>query len=156
VKNYWLNLNDRERGMLGGAVIFLFLYLFYAVIYAPLTTSVAEKTQQVFEKQATLTWMQNVRHQAHAQKPKTLSSSQLLSMFAAQLKSAAFHPFSYQIQQTGAGDIQLSFEQVPYNLFLEWLWSIQQKYAFTIKQLTIEHTETPGVVKLLIVISTIQ
>ncbi len=64
-----------------------------------------------------------------------------------------FKHFSYQLQQTGVSDIQLVFEQVPFNPFMIWLWSFNEKYPISITQLSVDLTETPGVVKLTLIIA---
>lgn len=153
MKTYWDNLNERERWMLGFGGIFCVLFLIYILIYAPMVNAVRNKTKQLFEKQETLVWMQQAEKKRRAVKiPTPLSNSMLLSMLANQLKSTSFHTFPYQLQQTGTGDIQLSFEQVPYNAFVSWLWSTREKYAFSIKQFNTERTATLGVVKILVTV----
>lgn len=154
MKHYWNNLNVREQWMLGFGIIFVFFFLLYLLVLAPLSHAVQDKSQQFRDKQATLIWMQ----QAHQQykrviAPKVLSRSKLLTVLAAQLKSTPFHHVPYQLQQTGSGDIQLSFDHVPYNAFVTWLWSVNKHYAFTIKQLNVERTTTAGVVKMMVVIA---
>ena len=148
-KAYWDNLNERDRWMLGFGGVCCALFLMYMLLYAPLINAVRNKTQQLNEKQEILVWMQQARQQHKAVKsPQTLSNSKLLSVLADQLKATSFHAFSYRLQQTGTGDIQLSFVQVPYNAFVTWLWSVSQKYAFSIKQFSADKTGTTGVVKI--------
>jgi len=154
VKAYWQNLNDRERWMLGLGVTFCIFYLFYLVVYAPLTTAIDDKSKQLREKQETLAWMQQIRHQpktTHA--PQSLTNTQLLTLIANQLRNTSFKQFPYQLQQTGVGEIQLSFDQVPFNPFMVWLWSLNQKYVVSIKQFSADHTDVAGVVKLMVVIA---
>jgi len=151
MKAFWDGLNDRERWMLGFGGVCCALFLIYMLLYAPLINAVHNNTQQLLEKQETLVWMQQAHQQRKAMKiPKVLSNSKLLSVLADELKSTSFHTFPYQLQQTGVGDIQLSFNKVPYNDFVTWLWSVRQNYAFSIKQFNAERTETPGVVKILV------
>ncbi|AHE66507.1 type II secretion system protein GspM [Legionella oakridgensis] len=154
MKTYWDNLNDRERWMLGVGVVSCFFYLFYLLFYAPLVNAVKERTQQVAEKKETLVWMQQVRRQYKVSKaPNTLSHTELLTLLAKQLNHPSFQQFPYQLQQTGAEDIQLSFERVPFNVFLNWLWSLNKRYAILIKQFNVERSDTQGVVKLQVVIA---
>lgn len=153
IKAYWTNLNERERLILGLGIIFCTFYLFYLLMYSPLTNAVHSKSQQLLEKQETLVWMQQVRHQHKNKKsPEVLTSSKLLTVMADQLNGTSFKQFPYQLQQTGVSDIQLVFDRVPYNAFIGWLWSMSEKYTVSIKQLSIERTDTPGVVKLALVI----
>ncbi len=154
MKSHWTNLNTRERLVLGFGGVCCFLLLLYLLILAPLSNAVHDKSQQLIEKQTTLAWMQKARQQHKtAAAPQTLSSAKLLTVLAVQLKSTSFHHFPYQLQQTGSGDIQLSFENVPYNAFVTWLWSVSKRYAFTIKQLTVARTESSGVVNVMVMIT---
>ncbi len=154
MKTYWMNLNDRERWMLGGAVVVGFFYLLYAGVYSPLVARIEEQSLQLRENQATLVWMQQVRQKSASHpSPKTLSNGQLLSVLATQLKATSFHRYPHQLQQTGSGDIQLTFETVPYNAFINWLSDMNKQYTFTIQQLSVDHTDTPGIVKLALVVA---
>ena len=60
---------------------------------------------------------------------------------------------SYQLQQTNSGEIQLSFEQIPFNLFIEWLNNINSQYLINIKQFDVNKTATPGLTRLMIIIN---
>ena len=154
IKNYWSNLNERERWILGSGVVFCVCYLFYLLVYAPLINAVHNKSQQLIENQETLVWMQQVHQQFKVKKkPQVLTSSKLLSVLAEKLNVTSFKHFPYQLQQTGVSDIQLVFEQVPFNPFIAWLYSLSEQYAISIKQLNIERTDTPGEVKLMLVIA---
>ena len=149
----WSRFNDRERWMLGFGGVCCGFYLLYALIYAPLIDGVHDKRAEVLEKQTTLVWMQRVSQQqnaTHAQ--KKVSTSTLLTVFARQLKTTSFHQMAYQLEQTGGGDIQLSFDAVPYTAVMVWLRGMTEAYACSIKQLNIERTKTPGGVKWMLVI----
>ena len=133
------------------------VYLFYLLIYAPVTRAVQNKSKQLIEKQETLVWMQHVRTSEQLKTKKvaqSLTSSQLLTVIAEQLSRTTFKQYRYQLQQTGVSDIQLSFDKVPYNAFMAWVWSINQKYTVIIKQLNVDRTDVSGVVKLTIMIAT--
>ncbi|ASQ46598.1 type II secretion system protein GspM [Legionella clemsonensis] len=154
MSNYWNNLNERERWMVGIAAFCVIFYLFYLFIYSPLTISVETKTQQLQEKKETLAWMQQVRNQSTQRRaPQAITSSKLLALLGNQLSTGELHRFTYQLQQTGQGEIQLSFEQVPFNQFLSWLWKLFNDYALSLKQFSAERTDTSGMVKLTVVIA---
>ncbi|KTC81592.1 type II secretion system protein GspM [Legionella brunensis] len=153
--SYWNNLNQRERWMVGIAIACIVFYLFYLFIYSPLTTAVSSKTLQLQEKRETLAWMQQIQHQPQNKKiPQPITNAKLLTLIGSQLNNGSLRKFVYQLQQTGPGDIQLSFEQIPFIPFLTWLWALTNDYAIVLKQFSAERTETPGVVKLTIIIAT--
>lgn len=154
IANHWHNLNERERWMAAIGSICVLIYLFYLLVYSPLTTAVNNKSKEFKEKQETLTWIQQVRQQPRSQKrAQAITNAKLLALIGNQLNSNSLQKFVYQLQQTGTGDIQLSYDRVPYNPFLSWLWSLSNDYVLTFKQFSAERTETPGIVKLMVVIS---
>lgn len=154
MKAYLSSLNERERWMLAGAALCLILYCYYLFLYSPLSHKVTQKSTQLAEKVETLDWMKKTRQQNTSPKSKQkVDNSQLLTILATQLKEDSTLKFPYQLQQTGPGDIQLTFDAVAFNLFIAWLEKINAKYDITLKQLNAERTPTAGVVHIMILIS---
>lgn len=136
------------------AVLSLALYVYYQFIYTPLSNTVALKSTQLVEKTQTLAWMKQVRQQANSStKKRSVDNSQLLTLLATQLKNNKTLKFPFQLQQTGSGEIQLSFESVPFQLFIQWLARINDEYTLTIKQCVVDETDTPGMTRLMIIIT---
>lgn len=155
MKSYLNTLNEREKWMVIGAALCVFIYSYYLFLYAPLSNKVEQKSTQLVEKMETLAWMKQVRQQKHASPAKqVVDNSQLLTLLATQLKDNETLKFPYHLQQTGSGDIQLTFDEVPFNLFMEWLTVINERYTFVIKQFEVSNSATPGVTKLMIIITT--
>lgn len=155
MKAYLSTLNEREKWMLIGTGLFLCLYVYYLFLYSPLSQRVTQKSTQLVEKTATLEWMQKIRQQSQVKqtKKKAVDNSQLLTTLATQLKNDLTLRFPYQLQQTGSGDIQLTFDAVAFNLFITWLEKINQHYAITVKQFEADRSKTPGITRLMILIS---
>lgn len=154
MKAHFASLNEREQWMVIAAVLCVVIYTYYFLFYSPLSTRVIAKESQLIEKSQTLQWMKSVRGQSPKTKSKkSLDNNQLLTLISDQLKNSALVKFPYKLQQTGAGEIQLSFEEVPFNLFIIWLFKINKSYAMTIKQFDAEETPTVGVSKLMIIVS---
>lgn len=152
---YWTNLNERERllGSLGALI--LIIYLFYRLIYAPLSGAVHNKSLELLEKQSTLSWMKEVQQQIKKEIPlQRISNAKLLSLIDNQLREGDLKQFAYQLQQTNTGEIQLSFEKVPFNSLLNWLWKLQNHFTITLKQLNAEKVDLAGMTKLNLIIST--
>lgn len=154
MKAYINNLNEREKWMVLTAVLSVIIYIYYMFIYSPLATSVEERSEQLIEKTATLEWMKKAQHQkSNVSKKQSVDNSQLLIMLSTQLKNSTTLKFPYQLQQTSSGEIQLSFEQVPFNDFIEWLLQINRQYNVNIKQLDANKTATPGLARLMMILS---
>ncbi|HAT2048639.1 TPA: type II secretion system protein M [Legionella pneumophila] len=155
MKTYLNTLNDREKWMVIVASISLLIYGYYLLLYAPLSNQVNQKSTQLIEKTETLEWMKQVRMQKRsANRKESVDNSQLLTILASQLKNNKTLKFPYQLQQTGSGDIQLTFDAVPFQNFIQWLAKINELYSINIKQFDVERTSTPGVTRLMIILST--
>ncbi|MCH9755726.1 MAG: type II secretion system protein M [Gammaproteobacteria bacterium] len=151
--HFWDGLNERERRAACVGVVGVLLYLAYA-IYSPLKQAVLDNTTELTEKKATLAWMKVAKARFKPQKkgPEALDGSKGLTVFSEALSKASFHEYPYQLQQMPDGALQLSFDSVPYNDFLKWLWSMGQRYTIVIKTLNAEQTDTQGLVRLTIIV----
>lgn len=154
MKSYLSTLNEREKWMVFSAGLCILIYVYYMFLYSPLISDVEQKSNQLIEKTATLEWMNKVKHQKKTSSVKqSVNNGQLLTLLATQLKDSSVLKFPYQLQQTNSGEIQLSFEQVPFNLFIAWLLQINNKYTMNIKQIDVNKTPTPGLTQLMIILS---
>ncbi len=154
MKSYLNNLNERERRMVFTALLVVVAYIYYALLYTPLAQGVEEKKRLLQEKVVTLAWMKKVQLQhVSTQKKQSIDNSQLLTLIANQLKNDTTLQFPYKLQQTSSGEIQLSYDKVPFNLFIEWLAKINERYYINVKQLSANKTTTPGITQIMLVIS---
>lgn len=153
ILQFWRQLTERDKLMLTIGSIVCIFYLFYLVIYSPLSGRVVRKTQQLVEDKATLAWMEQVKPFARPVQAaaKKISTAQMLSTISDSIKNTSFKGYAYQIQHTGGNEIQLSYEEVPYTLWINWFSQLSKKYIFSIKQLHV-HSLKPGIVKLMLII----
>lgn len=154
MKTYLSNLNEREKWMVIATVICLIAYCYYALLYNPLKNRVTSSSAQLVEKTETLRWMNEVKNiPLNAQKKQSTENGTLLTLLATKLKDNEIQKFPYQLQQTSSGDIQLSFNEIPFKWFIQWLAKIDASYIIHIKQFNADSTETPGVTKLTLILS---
>jgi general secretion pathway protein M len=154
LKIYWETLNDRERLMFTTGAIFLICYIFYAGIYSPLSSAVSEKKILLVEEKETLKWMEEVNNKYDNIKvSEPISSDQVLTLLSEQLKQSNLQRYTYQLEQTSTGDFQLSFEEVPYNNFVKWLWNFCGKYNLAVKQFDVNDKAAAGVVHVMVLLT---
>jgi general secretion pathway protein M len=152
MKAQWQQFNEREQTAVVIAGLCLIAYLFYALLFSPLTTAVSNARKHWQEKSNTLIWMRHAQQNYSQEKrPQKIAAGNLLSILTEVLKEASFHRFPYQMAQTTSGEIQLSFEEVPYNAFMEWLRDQSTRYTLTIKNLDVNKTKVTGVVKVSVI-----
>lgn len=152
IKNHFEQLNTREQIMVSVTSVIVIFYLVYLFIFEPITVAQSEALKQLQEKRETLAWMQQVKHHAgQSSRQKVQDTSQLLAIITEQLSQSGLKPFPYQLQQSGGGNVQLSYEKVPFNPFIEWMISFQADYSITVQQLTATKQDQEGMVKLTVV-----
>jgi len=149
----WEGLSDRERWMLGVSLLCVGILLYFAALYFPVRNVLLEKQHQLAEKQKVWLLMQQAKGYLNVtSQHKILAIDDGLSMIDKALKQPQLHGFAHQLQQAANGSIELSFATVPYPVLMTWLWQLNQQYAFSVEQVMMEETNTPGVVKVTIMI----
>lgn len=152
MKAHWQQLNERDQAAVAIAVVCVIAYLLYALVFSPLSNMVSQAKKHWQEKHNTLIWMQRAqRNYSQEKRPQTVEASNLLSLLTQVLKQASFQRFPYQLAQTNSGEIQLNFEEVPYNAFVAWLRAQSSRYTLSIKSMDMNKTKTAGVVKVSVI-----
>ncbi len=153
IKSYFEQMNRREQLMVSLTAIAIVFYLIYLFIYQPITIRQSEVREQLKEKKVVLAWMEQVKHHAgKSSKESIRDNNQLLSLLTLQLSQSALKSFPYQLQQNSSGNIQISYDKVPFNPFIQWLQSFQSKFTINIEQMRATKLEQEGLVKLMIVV----
>lgn len=153
---FWTGLTDRERHMLKGLSVCVALLACY-LIYMPLKNKVTHENALLLDKQKTLAWMRSAekaRHQGNQlSSQQSVSAAQALSIFSQSLDGSLLHDFSYELQQLDQNTLQLSFQKVPYQLFMQWIQTVDKRYRFEVKTFSAQKTDRVGVVQLSIMLA---
>lgn len=153
LKEYLEEINDRERKLVFIAGAFFIFFLFYSLIYSPITSSVTNKKNILLENKQTLQWMEDVyTKNKNFNSQVVLSNDRLLAVLSNSLRMSNIKNFTYQLEQTSTGDIRLSFANVPYNNLINWLWMFCGKYALGIKTFSATAKGTNGIVSVSLVL----
>lgn len=153
IKEYWSSLQEREKRLLmvGGGLLLFFLG--YWLFYSPLQEAQQRARAHNHELHEVLAWMQSVRKSAGSKSlAQSISSTRLPGVLNEQIRNSSLQPFPYALQQNKAGDIQISFDHVPWNAFLQWIWNTNEKYALNLQQLQADRLESSGMVKAYLVL----
>ena len=149
----WQQINERDRYVLIGGILFLLIVLIDLFIVSPLFSSIEFKQRTIIEKRSTLEWMSHLPRGTPLKSTNTTKNpTQILTLISQQLSASVFKSEHYQLQQLGNQDIQLSFDQVPYTQFVAWLWVFTEQNQLSIRQLNIERTNVVGAVKLQVIL----
>jgi type II secretory pathway component PulM len=152
MKEWWLNLNLREKQTISIGIIIAIIGLIYALIWSPLHHGVISLRDQMQHNQKLLVWMQAADQQIQeiektGKKPTAmLSTAAYLSTIQNSLKQSPIANNITQLAQADHDSIKLNFQQVDFDLFISWLTELWQQHGFIITQLVIKSSNTPGMV----------
>ncbi|MCX7114656.1 MAG: type II secretion system protein GspM [Gammaproteobacteria bacterium] len=150
----WSQWSRYERTLISVTSCILFLYLFYILIESPLQTALTQTRSQVQDSQSTLNWITHMHSRLKSVHPaKHVSTSELLGILHEKFTTnPTLQPFPAHLTQQAKTQIILKFEKVPFNLFLNLLWQLNQQYHFEVMQLQTKRTEVPGIAEVSCVI----
>ena len=152
MKDWFLSLTQRERTMVQLAVSVVAVFLFYMVIVEPISTSYAEKKQNVATATETLEWMRTA-----AQEVKQLSGGrnlsahpqgkqQVLSLVDRSARKAGLSAVMKRVQPEGDSGVRVWFENVTFDELIKWLATIESDHGLSVNEINVEQTESTGLV----------
>lgn len=158
MKEYWLNLQPRERKILlvaGGVLFVLFLYL---GIWEPMQTSVIKLKAAVVEKKATLNWMKIAAVEVKRlqgtsrQVGQRQTGESLLSLVDRTAKQAKLADSMKRVQPDGESRVRVWLERASFDSMTLWLETLQRQYEVVIVSSQIEGLDIPGEVDVRLVL----
>jgi general secretion pathway protein M len=148
MKQYWSNLQPRERYTLLGGAIVLALILLYALVIDPFSQELNRLQQSVKSQEEVLAWM----HQASAEVKrlraggpgaKRTPGQSLMSLIDASARSTGLSGAIKQIKPE-AGGVKVRLEGVAFDDMLRWLEQLHRNYSVSVTTLVMERLAQPG------------
>ena len=158
--NYWLQLEKRERWILGLGGVLVSFILFYALILKPWHRALSEMSDRVPSLRENLVWMRqasemvkngNVVNTVRASKDVNKS---LLSVVEQTARTSKVNKFIQQMVpgnniKTNVEQVNVVLEEANFNQWVRWVDDLANNYAVNIKQVSIEsETDEPNIVEL--------
>lgn len=151
MKQWWLNLNLREKQTVAFGGIALIAALLYLIIWSPLTSSVSTFRDQIKHNQNLLDWMKtaDIKIQAaekSGQNPHIISTGSHLTVVQNDLKKSPIANNITQLVQADNDSVKLTFQRVDFDLLLTWLTTLWQQQGLIVTQMTVKPGDAPGMV----------
>lgn len=154
MKEWWMELDGRERLLLIGAGSFLALVLVFLLAIEPLYTATAELEERIEKKRVDLAYVQRGAQRIAAsggQRPprqNNNSSSRPLVVIVDQTARSAQLGNKLNQNQAGADgrSIKVRFEDAPFDAVVPWLASLGTRHSIDVETATIERSGGPGLV----------
>lgn len=159
MKDWWTQLNSRERQYLSIGGVFLFCVIAYFFVWSPFTSALNNARNSVDYNQQLLSWMQHAQtqikqlRQGHHNQQR-ISNDDLLSITAETLSDNQLSQFTPQVLQSSQNKVKVIFDRVPFDQVVRWLQQTSQKYAIRIDTLNVAKKGKLGMVQASIELAT--
>ena len=144
------SLEVKEQKMIQVASIAIILFIIYQFIFMPFSTSLDKMDKQLQYQTELNQWLKKVipdRATTQNKKKITLTNSELLSNTDNSIKQSALSTFQYELSQSDANSVQLTFKNVPYVDYINWLEKIFKQRSLTVKEININQLNETGMIK---------
>lgn len=148
MKQYWSNLQPRERHTLLGGGIALVLILVYALVIDPFQQELHRLQQNVMNQEADLAWMKQAsaevkRLRGNNPSAQRVSGQSLMSLIDSSARSTGLSGAIKQIRPEGQG-VKVRLEQVVFDDMLRWLQQLNAKHSVNVGSLVMERLPQQG------------
>ncbi|EPC0821632.1 GspM family type II secretion system protein YghD [Escherichia albertii] len=146
---HWLSQHlagrsPREKGMLLAAVVFLFSVGYYVLIWQPLSERIEQQETTLQQLAAMNTRLQSAAPNIiAARKSGTTTPAQISRVIS---DSASAHSVVIKRIAERGENIQVWIDPVVFNDLLDWLNTLNEKYALRVTQIDVSAGEKPGMV----------
>lgn len=148
VRQYWSNLQPRERHTLLGGGVALGLILIYVLIIDPFQKELGRLEQSVSRQQEVLAWMQQAATEVkqlrgHSPASRQVSGQSLMSVIDASARSTGLSGAIKQLKPEGQG-VKVRLEGAAFDDMLRWLDQLNTKHGIQVTGLVMERLPQSG------------
>ncbi|MBV1911933.1 MAG: type II secretion system protein M [Kangiellaceae bacterium] len=146
IKAWFGGLDERDQKVTVGVAIIVGLALVYLIILSPINESVEKLETEVAAKQKTVDWMEKqvpVIVASKGGRKGTVSNLQLAAVVN-NTTSKYDLPVSRRDSKS-PNEMQVWFDNVPFDSFLRWVSEIKQKHGVTVVSLNVRSQDRNGV-----------
>ena len=148
MKQYWLNLQARERLLLAGSALLLLLLLIYLLLIEPWQQQTRSLQQSIAQQQETLLWMQQAAAEVRALRAQgqgaALQTGQsLMGLIDTSARSAGIGAAIRQIRPDAQG-ATVRLENASFDDTMRWLGQLSSERGIQVSQFTMERLTEGG------------
>lgn len=153
MKAWFLSLNQRERMLLQTAAAVMAVFLFYILIWQPLSDNYEKNKKNVFAATETLEWMKKTSREIKLLRGNNSGSSTIksgkqfvLGIVDQTVRKSGLNSAMKRVQPEGESGVRVWFEEAPFDEFIKWLAVIESEKGLFVNEINIERSDSPGLV----------
>jgi general secretion pathway protein M len=157
MKAWWETLSPRERGLVVGGTVLTLALLLYALVWEPFRTSSRRLQQSVAQQRADLAWMRQA-----AQEIKRLGNAgvaqpagdgrSLLTLVDQTARAAGLGTAMKRVAPQGEDKLSAQLDSVEFDKLIPWLGALERDHRIAIVNLSVDRTDTAGLVNARIIL----
>ena len=152
MKEWYTNLQERERLIIIAAVVILIPLMLYLVLWEPLSRQVDTLRNNVGAAQAQVAWIQQSSQeakslQANSGAPSAKLNVSLISAVETTANQRGIRPQIKRIEPQGNQKISIEIDDASFDKVISWISQLQTEYGASVTQLSASRAERPGRIK---------
>lgn len=152
MKEWFESLEARERRLVIGGGVVLFVMIVYFLGWEPFINGLHDLRDRTHTKLQQVAWMQNAAQQikqlqARSTAPAQLGAGQsLLGVIDRTAKLKNLGDSVKRVQPDGSNKARVSLESANFDIVIGWLEELERHYGVGVETVTFEKREEPGLV----------
>lgn len=138
IKKYWLELEERERMILGGGGIVVALILFYVLIWQPWHKSIDSMKESIQPLRSDLVWVRQhaeiIKNGGPAVDNKSGKDKSLLSLVESSAKRNKVDKAIQQMVPTNDDQVRVVLDKADFNNWVKWVDELSVRYGINVVQ----------------------
>ena len=147
MKQWWESLNVREQRLGSALVLVVAMFLFYQLVWQPLSQGVIDSEKKLNRQQSLLTYVieETARYKAIKQNSSVKATSGSLSSIVN--RSARQNNVTLARIQPQNSDLQVWIDNISFNQLLTWLEQLANQQGIQVKAIDLTPGERAGQVR---------
>ena len=150
LKEWWENLQARERIYVISGASAVVLMLFYVMALDPLFSNARKLNKLIPKKQVELQWMQQAALQinqlSHSRPKSNTRNRSLLSVLDQRVNATGLKSAIQRMEPEGRTEVKIWFKNSPFDLLISMLAQLEQDDGIIVSSFSITPTDGTGVV----------
>lgn len=147
VKDWWRNLQLRERSLLTAGAAALLLLIGYFQIWEPLKAQSGQLRVLVTEQQELLAWMQQAVRRVEALRgggPAMSAGGGSVLTVATQTGRKALGDTVKRVEERRRGGVNVWFENAAFDDLVRWLGRLEQQHGIEVESISVDAQKQKG------------
>lgn len=144
MKDWWMNLQQREQRLVAALGSVLCIFVFYQLVWQPLTTGVSNAQQKLIRQQELLSWVETETARIAEYQKLQPTSNQGASLASIVNRSAQQAQIVIARLQPQSGGVLVWIDKINFNELLTWLARLSKEHGVKVINIDITQDSVSG------------